>query len=47
MKDPSIFLGGKYAKHLCELVFNFYLGEKNEHPAHTYTYAIYMPINES
>ena len=43
MKDPSIFLGGKYAKHLCELVFNFYLGEKNEHLAYINMNAILMP----
>ena len=44
IKDPSAFLGEKkYAKHLYEFVFNFYLGEKNEHLAYNNTYAILMP----
>ena len=28
IKDPSPFLGGKYAKHWYEYVFNFYWGER-------------------
>jgi len=43
IKDPSPFLGGKYAKHWHEYVFNFYLGEKNEHLAYINIYAIFMP----
>ena len=28
IKDPSPFLGRKYAKHWYEYVFNFYWGER-------------------
>jgi hypothetical protein len=44
IKDPSAFLRGKkYAKHLYEFVFNFYLGEKNEYLAYINIYAILVP----
>ena len=43
MKDPSPFLGEKYAKHSYEYAFNFYWGEKTEY-LNINIHAILMPI---